>query len=201
MWMHIVHSLLNVSLSILQNKAVLILPVFCYRAQCVSALSISGSYGFVQHKWRNGSALLPDLALWFAVQCPGFAEQVRSWNSSLGGLRRQLDTELLPMEKCIPEPGTAKNISECSVWNIRQERVKRSTVIILEAGESSAETVLDLSSGHFSFLLQKDRVWAADCGSFTPHRSCRERSAELSNKFWSAVSKMTDSWVFLFVHC
>lgn len=41
----------------------------------MSALSISGSCGFMQHQWRNGKALLPELALRFAVQCSGFAEQ------------------------------------------------------------------------------------------------------------------------------
>lgn len=73
--MHIVHSLTNVSLNILQNKAVLILPLYCYRAQYVSTLSISASFcGLMQHKWRNGKVLLPELALWFAVQCSSFAE-------------------------------------------------------------------------------------------------------------------------------
>lgn len=86
--MHIVHSLTNVSLNILQNKAVPILPLYCYRAQCVSALSISASScGFMQHKWRNGKALLPELAVWVAVQCSSFAE--RASRQVIGRLGKQ----------------------------------------------------------------------------------------------------------------
>jgi len=153
-------------LTILQNKAVLILLLYCYRAQYVSALSISGSFcGFMQHKgnnWKASPFAVEELACWFTVERTGLA--CSSWAGPQTGHQKAWETGSREGSRRLncywwkntflslaSESATAKNICEWSVLkHIREKRLKRSRVLILQTGGSSAKVVLDLSSGQFS---------------------------------------------------
>lgn len=202
MWMHIVHSLLNVPLNILQNKAVLILPLFCYRAQCVSALKhlrlflcfCTTQMGEWESPFAWSCTLVCCAVLWLCWTGQQRAHR-EAWEAD--GREGSWTRSCYRWKSTFPRLSQPKISVNILSWNIREERLKRSTVIILEAGESCAKTVLDLSSGQFSFCSSGRRT---ECEMQTVfhshHTNCRDRSAELSNKFRSTVSTMTDSWGF-----